>query len=225
MTYDWDTDTLFVVGDGGTSVVQVTKTGQLIDSMTLAPGSSPQGTDFYDTEGLTYVGGGKFVVTEERDRQANLFTYVAGTHAQPRGRADGQARHDDREHRHRGHLVRPADERRDAGSSSSRRRSPRGSSRRASTSRPARRPTARRPRSTRSNLFDPALAGPLDFADVFALSNLPSLTGPDASHLLVLSQESGKIVNIDRTGHVSSSLTIAPTRATRCPSPTSSTRA
>ena len=27
VTYDWDTDTLFVVGDGGTSVVQVTKTG------------------------------------------------------------------------------------------------------------------------------------------------------------------------------------------------------
>src|SRR5262245_15040672 len=50
VTYDWDTDTLFVVGDGGTSVVQVTKTGQLINSMTLAPGSSPQGTDFYVTE-------------------------------------------------------------------------------------------------------------------------------------------------------------------------------
>jgi uncharacterized protein YjiK len=47
-----DTDTLFVVGDGSTSIVQVTKTGQLIDSMTLAPGSSPQGTEFYDTEGL-----------------------------------------------------------------------------------------------------------------------------------------------------------------------------
>jgi len=46
VTYDWDTDTLFVVGDGGTSVVQVSKTGQLIDSMSLAPGSSPQGTDF-----------------------------------------------------------------------------------------------------------------------------------------------------------------------------------
>ena len=79
MTYDWDTDTLFVVGDGGTSVVQVSKTGQLIDSMTLAPGSSPQGTDFYDPEGLTYVGGGKFVMSEERDRQAVLFTYVPGT--------------------------------------------------------------------------------------------------------------------------------------------------
>src|SRR5262249_46282963 len=79
VTYDWDTDTLFVVGDGGTSIVQVTKTGQLVDSMTLAPGNSPQGTTFYDTEGLTYVGGGKFVMAEERDRQAVLFTYVAGS--------------------------------------------------------------------------------------------------------------------------------------------------
>src|SRR5262245_23747817 len=58
VAYNPDTGTLFVVGDGGTSVVQVTKTGRLIDSMTLAPGSSPQGTEFYDTEGLTYAGGG-----------------------------------------------------------------------------------------------------------------------------------------------------------------------
>src|SRR5262249_26819178 len=34
------------------------------------------------------------------------------------------------------------------------------------------------------------------------------LSGPDASHMLILSQESGKIVNIDRSGNVSSSLTI-----------------
>src|SRR5262245_61651903 len=78
VTYDWDTDTLFVVGDGGTSVVQVSKTGALINSMTLPPGGSPQGTEFYDTEGITYVGGGKFVLVEERYRQLNLFTYVAG---------------------------------------------------------------------------------------------------------------------------------------------------
>src|ERR1700751_4386897 len=74
VTYDWDTDTLFVVGDGGTSVVQVDKTGQEIDSMTLAPGNSPQGTTFYDTEGISYVGGGKFVLSEERYRQLDLFT-------------------------------------------------------------------------------------------------------------------------------------------------------
>src|SRR5262249_22025699 len=42
-----------------------------------------------------------------------------------------------------------------------------------------------------------------------ALSNLPSLNGtPDSSHLLILSQESGQIVNIDRAGSVSSTLTI-----------------
>ena len=69
VTYNWDTNTLFVVGDGGTSVVQVSLTGELIDSMTLAPGSSPQGTTFYDTEGITYIGNGQFVMTEERDRQ------------------------------------------------------------------------------------------------------------------------------------------------------------
>src|SRR5262249_52169025 len=79
VTYDWDTDTLFVAGDGGTSIVQGTKTGQLIDSMTLAPGNSPQGTEFFDTEGLSYVGGGKFIMTEERNRQVVLFTYAAGT--------------------------------------------------------------------------------------------------------------------------------------------------
>ena len=46
--------------------------------MTLAPGSSPQGTMFYDTEGIAYVGGGRFVMTEERDRQVVRFTYVRG---------------------------------------------------------------------------------------------------------------------------------------------------
>ena len=30
VTYNWDTDTLFVLGDGGTSIVEVSKTGQLI---------------------------------------------------------------------------------------------------------------------------------------------------------------------------------------------------
>ncbi len=78
VTYNWDTNTLFVVGDSGTAVTQVSKTGALIDTMTLAPGSSPQGTEFYDTEGIAYVGGGQFVFTEERYRQVVRFSYVAG---------------------------------------------------------------------------------------------------------------------------------------------------
>ena len=79
VTYNWDSDTLFVVGDGGTSITQITKTGQLIDTMTLSPGSNPQGTAFYDPEGLAYIGGGVFVMSEERDRQAVQFTYAPGT--------------------------------------------------------------------------------------------------------------------------------------------------
>ena len=80
VTYNRDAGTLFVVGDGGQSIVPVSKTAQLIDSMTLGLGSSPQGTYFSDPEGLTYVGNGKFVMIEERYRQANLVTYAAGTH-------------------------------------------------------------------------------------------------------------------------------------------------
>ena len=65
------------------------------------------------------------------------------------------------------------------------------------------------------NLFADAtvasLGGLGDFADIFALSNLTVLNGQtDASHLLVLSQETGKIIEIDRAGTVLGSLTIAP---------------
>ncbi|BAY07756.1 SdiA-regulated domain-containing protein [Calothrix sp. NIES-2098] len=205
VTYNWDTDTLFVVGDGGTSIVQVTKTGQLINSMTLAPGSSPQGTEFYDTEGLTYVGNGKFVLTEERYRQANLFTYVAGGTLQ---RSDVQTvklgttvgnigiegiSYDPltsgfiavKELNPEGILQTGIDF--NAGTATN------GS------------PTT----DNSTNLFNPALANLADFSDVFALSNLPALSGtPDYNNLLILSQESGKIVNIDRSGNIQSSLTI-----------------
>src|SRR5262249_943294 len=59
------------------------------------------------------------------------------------------------------------------------------------------------------NLFDPSLLGTLDFSDVYALSNLPSLTGdPTFAHLLVLSQESGQVVQTDRSGNVKHRLTL-----------------
>ena len=205
VTYNWDTDTLFVVGDGGTSVVQVSKTGQLIDSMTLAPGNSPQGTDFYDTEGITYIGGGKFVLVEERYRQANLFTYVGGGTLH---RADAVAVKLGTTIGNVGLegvsfdpftggfvFVKEKDPESifQTGIDFATGIATNGS------------PTA----TSSTDLFNPALAGLADFSDVFALSNLPSLSGqPDFSHLLVISQESGQIVNIDRSGNVSSRLTI-----------------
>ncbi|MES1164477.1 MAG: lamin tail domain-containing protein, partial [Verrucomicrobiota bacterium] len=210
VTYDWDTDTLFVVGDGGTSIVQVSKTGQLIDSMTLAQGGSPQGTDFYDPEGLTYVGGGKFVMSEERDRQVVLFKYVPGTTLH-RGDAQTVKLGSFVENiGNEGVSFDPATTTPTTrGFIIVKEISPEGvfqtnvdfvagsASNGSATTEP-------------TNLFNPALANLSDFADVFALSNLPSLTGPDSGHLLVLSQEAGKIVNISRTGAVANSLTIQP---------------
>jgi len=199
VTYDWDTDTLFVVGDGGTSVVQVTKTGALINSMTLAPGGSPQGTEFFDTEGVSYVGGGKLVMTEERDRQLVLFTYVAGTTLH---RADTQTvklgttigniglegvTFDPST----GHyiLVKEKD--------------PEGIFETAIDFAAGTASNGSPTTDESINLFDPSLVGTLDFSDVYALSNLPSLAGdPTFNQLLILSQESGQIVQVDRSGSV-----------------------
>ncbi len=205
VTYNWDTQTLFVVGDGSTSIVQVTTTGQLINSMTLAPGSSPQGTDFYDTEGLTYIGNGQFVLSEERDRQAVLFTYVAGTtltrsatQTVKLGTTVGNIGNEGISYdpMTSGYVV--VKETQPQGVFQTGINFNTGTATNGS-------PTTVNP----TNLFDPALTNLLDFADVFALSNLPSLTAQsDYSHLLILSQESGKIINIDRSGNIFSSLTI-----------------
>lgn len=205
VTYNWDTNTLFITGDGGTSVTQVTKTGQLIDTMTLAPGGSPQGTDFYDPEGITYVGGGKFVLVEERDRQANLFTYVAGgilrkadVQTVKLGTTVGNVGLE-------GLSYDPLTN----GFIFVKEATP-VSIFQTGIDFVAKTATNGSPTATGStDLFNPALANLADFSDVFALSNLPSLSGtPDYSHLLILSQESGQIINIDRSGIVSSRLTI-----------------
>ncbi|MGC3981024.1 MAG: VPLPA-CTERM sorting domain-containing protein [Steroidobacteraceae bacterium] len=69
VTWNWDTGTLFAIGDEGDSIVELSNTGTILSSMSL--------TNFDDTEGLTYIGNGKFVVTEERLEDAYLLTYAA----------------------------------------------------------------------------------------------------------------------------------------------------
>ena len=56
------------------------------------------------------------------------------------------------------------------------------------------------------NLFDPALLGFTDVADVFVLANIPSESS--SPNLLVLGQENAQVVNVDRNGNISSTLTI-----------------
>jgi uncharacterized protein YjiK len=205
VTFNWDTETLFVVGDGGTSVVEVSKTGQLISSMTLATGSSPQNTEFYDPEGITYIGNNQFVMTEERDRNAVLFTYQAGTTLT---RANAKTVK-------LGTFVQNIGLEGLSWDPSTneyifvKEITPKGVFK---TSIDFNAGTASNGSASTVNsvdLFNPDLTLMNDFADVFALSNLPGLTGStDFNNLLILSQEDAKIINIDRSGNISSSLTI-----------------
>ena len=80
VTWNRSTNTLFVVGDGGRYVQQIGLTGTPIDYMALATATpSRAGAEFDDPEGLTWIGGTSFVMTEERKRNAVRFDYAAGT--------------------------------------------------------------------------------------------------------------------------------------------------
>ncbi len=205
VTYNWDTHTLFVVGDGGTSVVQVSLTGQLINSMTLATGGSPQGTEFYDPEGISYIGNGKFVITEERDRNAVSFTYVAGSTLT---RANAQTVKLGTFVQNIG-LEGLSYDPLTNGYVFVKEVTPLGIFQTGIDFNAGTATNGSATTENSVNLFNPALTNLLDFADVFSLSNLPALNGqPHYNNLLVLSQESGKILNVDRSGNISSSLSI-----------------
>ncbi|TRX40149.1 SdiA-regulated domain-containing protein [Flavobacterium restrictum] len=205
VTYNWDTNTLFVVGDGSTSIVQVSKTGQLIDSMTLAQGSSPQGTEFYDTEGLTYIGNGQFVMTEERDRQVVKFTYVAGSTLTRSATQTVKLGTFVNNIGTEGLSYDPLTN----GYVVLKEISPIGIFQTGIDFAAGTATNGSATTENSVNLFDPALLGVSDVADVFALSNIPSLNGqPLYNNLLVLSQENAKVVNSNRSGVVANSLTI-----------------
>ena len=205
VTYNWDTNTLFIVGDGTTAVTQVSLTGQFIDTMTLAQGNSAQGTEFYDSEGITYIGNGQFVMTEERDRQVVLFTYTAGTTLTrsnaktvklgtfaPNTGTEGLSY----DPLTGGYIVLKEIE-------------PIGIFQTYIDFNAGTATNGSATTENSTNLFDPALLGFTDVADVFTLSNLPTLSGqPLYNNLLVLSQENAKVVNVDRNGTIYSTLTI-----------------
>ncbi|MEI7928416.1 MAG: SdiA-regulated domain-containing protein, partial [Verrucomicrobiales bacterium] len=207
VTYNWDTDTLFIAGDGGTSIVQVSKTGALINSMTLALNASRRaGVEFDDTEGLTYIGNGEFVMTEERDRTLVKFTYAAGTtltraaaKTVKLGTTIGNIG-----------LEGVCYDPQTGGFIVVKEKTPE-SIFQTNIDWNALTATNGSPTATSStDLFNPSLIGTLDVSDVFAMSNLPALNGTsESSHLLVISQESGQVVNCDRSGNVYSRLTIS----------------
>jgi uncharacterized protein YjiK/methionine-rich copper-binding protein CopC len=211
VTYNKDTNSLFVVGDGGTSVAQIapTITGAnctLIDSMQLNAG------DFVDTEGITYVGAGKFVLVEERVREVDQFTYTAGG-TLARAGAQGVK------------LGTPVSnvgiegvtfDPKSGGFIAVRQSQPTsifqamvnfaGGSATASDGSTINVSTLNPP-----FLFDASKTGLSAFNDVFALSNIVSNTAPDYDSMIIIGAPDGKIVKMDRAGKLLSSLAMSTT--------------
>lgn len=76
VTYSRDTNSLYVVGDEGGPIVRYSLTGQRLDQFNMiGPTSEP------DTEGITSIGAGQFLVADEREQTAYLYTYIAGATA------------------------------------------------------------------------------------------------------------------------------------------------
>ncbi len=208
ITFNKDTGTLFVVGDGGTAVVQVSKQGALIDSMALAAGSSPQGTHFYDTEGIAYIGGGKFVMVEERDREFNEFTYTAGSTLGPTsavrtvklGTSIGNIGIE-------GLSYDPLT----GGFLAAKEATPLGIFQTTVDFAAGTASNGSATTENSTNLFDPAKAGLTSLNDIFALSNVVAASAADASHFLLISAADGKLLKMDRSGNILGTLNVGST--------------
>jgi len=188
VTWNQSTGTLFVVGDEGDQIVEVSKTGSLISSMSLS--------GFDDTEGLTHVSGNQFVIAEERLQDVYQLTYTAGGTVS-RGSLPSSSlgptvgnigiegitydpstgdffavKEKDPQQVNRAHLD-------FVGSN-----------------------------TTVTSQFTPNL-GVADLSDIQALSTVMTAGSVDAANLLVFSQESARLLEIDRAGTILSQFDFA----------------
>lgn len=201
VTYARDRNSLFIVGDEGLGVVELSLTGQV--KSTMAFSAWPARTTHNDAEGLTYLGNGVLVVGEERLQDAFRFTYVPngsvdlttvpwssafdadynnngmeGLSYDPRNGSFVAVKQSGPQEVRGGALTFEADV--DGGS------------------------------STMASLFDASRLGLLTLSDVQTLSPVDALAGtPAADNLLILSLRSNRVVEVDRDGNVLSSMDLA----------------
>ena len=76
VTYARDRGTLFFVGDEGLGVVEISRTGQTVGTMSFD--WTGTGSTHNDTEGLAYLGNGQLVVVDERPQMAYRFSFTNG---------------------------------------------------------------------------------------------------------------------------------------------------
>jgi uncharacterized protein YjiK len=192
VTWNWDRDSLFVVGDEGDAIVEVDRNGTLLSSMSLS--------GFDDTEGVTYIGGGRFVIVEERLQDAYVLTYTAGGAVSRSSLASASLgvtvgnvglegiSYDPSTGQYivvkekTPQQVNAATLNFGTGTSGT---------------------------ATVTSLFNPASLGLTDLSDVQVLSTVLDPSSADYGNLLIYSQESARLLEVSRTGSVLSMYSLA----------------
>lgn len=191
VTWNPVTRSLFVIEDEGDTLYELSTTGVQLSKMSLS--------NFDDTEGITYIGNNQFVITEEREQDLYRLDYVAGgsvskstlarVDLRPTTGNDGLegVSYDPRT----GEFVTVKELNPQLIQKSLVTWGTFGSPGIAAT----------------TDLFrDPAIPSALgvtDISDVQVLATVGSLLGgPDADNLLILSQESQRLLKVNRSGAV-----------------------
>jgi uncharacterized protein YjiK len=208
VAYARDRGTLFFVGDEGTGVIEISLTGQTLSHMNFD--WTGTGSTKHDTEGLTYLGGGVLVVSEERLQDAYRFSYAAGGSARL-GDAFVSIAND--AVGNNGVEGISYDARNGGSFVTIKQQSPQNvlagslSFGAATGSPPSTLGDGSSPPgggvSTMASLFDPALLSLSTLSDVQTLSSVDALAGTaSADNLLILSLGSRRLLEVNRLGQV-----------------------
>ncbi|MDC6169916.1 SdiA-regulated domain-containing protein [Paucibacter sp. XJ19-41] len=197
VTYARDRNSLFFVGDEGLGVVEISLTGQTLGSMRFS--GWPANSTHHDAEGLAYLGNGQLVVVDERPQDAHRFTYQAGGSI---NLANAQSVSFGGNAGNLGTEGISYDPRNGGSFVTVKQGSPQavlaGGLNFATGV------------STMSALFNPALLGLASLSDVQTLASVDALAGTAAAdHLLILSLESQRLVEVNRSGQILSSLDLS----------------
>lgn len=77
--YNWDTKTLFTIGDEATALVELSKTGTTLGSMDFDYNRTPrEARAIDDAEGVAYLGNNTFMISDERRNQGVVTLYGKG---------------------------------------------------------------------------------------------------------------------------------------------------
>jgi len=202
VAYARDRGTLFFVGDEGTGVIEISRTGQTLGNMAFNWANT--GSSKHDTEGLTYLGGGVLVVGEERLQDAYRFSYVAGGTAALAGSSVSMSNTTVGNSGMEGISYDP----RDGSFVTVKQELPQDiqSGKLTFSSGPA----GTTGTSTMTNLFNPTLMGLSTLSDVQTLSPIDALAGTAAAdNLLVLSLGSRSLLEVTRAGVIKSSFDLS----------------